>query len=221
MSDWQKDHGKVINSFLSYLNENTDNFILKGGTALSTCYDLDRFSEDIDLDGKGEGIEEIIDYFCKSNGYSFRIAKDTDTVKRYMLNYGNDRKPLKIEASFRRKEIADEEVKTINGIKTYGIDALCIMKINAYSSRDKIRDLYDLTFICKNYYDNLSPQTISLLRSAIEYKGIEQFDYIMQDQADELIDEKQLAHDFLLMFDRLGLLYDDREGQIIQSYEKN
>jgi predicted nucleotidyltransferase component of viral defense system len=37
-------------SYLLLLNKRTDQFILKGGTALARCYGLDRFSEDIDLD---------------------------------------------------------------------------------------------------------------------------------------------------------------------------
>jgi hypothetical protein len=82
------------------------------------------------------------------------------------------------------------------------------MKINAYTNRDKIRDLYDVTFICKRFFDQLSLQTIALLRSAVEYKGIEQFDFLIKDQQDELIDNKKLAEDFLDMYDRLGLLYD-------------
>lgn len=52
MSDWREQHGVVISLFLKYLNSQTDDFVLKGGTALMTCYKLDRFSEDIDLDGK-------------------------------------------------------------------------------------------------------------------------------------------------------------------------
>ena len=54
-------HKKVIIDFLNYLNSQTDQFILKGGTALMLCYGLNRFSEDIDLDGfKQIPREEII-----------------------------------------------------------------------------------------------------------------------------------------------------------------
>ncbi len=70
------------------------------------------------------------------------------------------------------------------------------MKINAYTNRDKIRDLYDVTFIYSNYSDHLSHQTVALLRSAVEYKGLEQFDYIIQNQEDELIDSNKLSEDF-------------------------
>ena len=109
MTDWRPEHSKTIYAFLDYLNQNSNDFILKGGTALLTCYKLDRFSEDIDLDGKNKGIEEIVKGFCDMYGFAYRIAKDTDTVKRYMVNYGNTGKPLKVEVSFRRKEIGTDD----------------------------------------------------------------------------------------------------------------
>ena len=213
MTDWREQHGEVIAAFIRYLNEKTDNFILKGGTGLYLCYHLDRFSEDVDLDGREKGLTALVKGFCEENGYSYRIAKDTAMVERCLVNYGNAGKPLKIEASYRRREIPVEETKVINGIRVYDIDSLCVLKTNAYSGRDKIRDVYDVTFICNNYYDTLSPQTVALLRGAVEYKGIEHFDYVVRNQPDELIDSDKLAADFLKMYDRLGLLLDDNEKE--------
>jgi predicted nucleotidyltransferase component of viral defense system len=213
MKDWRVSHGKVIADFMLYLNSQTDKFVLKGGTALYLCYALDRFSEDIDLDGRAKGLIELVSGFCEKYGYKYRVAKQTDTVQRCMIHYGNEGKPLKIEASYRRREIDVSETQFVNGILVYGIEELCVMKINAYTSRDKIRDLYDVTFICKQYFSRLSPQTIALLRNAIEYKGIEQFDFIIKDQSDELIDNDKLAEDFLAMYNRLGLLYDHSEAE--------
>jgi hypothetical protein len=137
-----------------------------------------------------------------------------------MIDYGNTARPLKVEASFRKKEISPDEIRQINGIRVYDLDTLCIMKTNAYAGRDKLRDLYDLSFIFNSYSASLAPQTVSLLRSAIEHKGIEQFDYMAREQQDELIDMGKLAGDFLSMFDRLGLLYKEREKQAILSLEQ-
>ena len=215
MNSWQEEHRKTIYSVLEYVNRRSDKFILKDGTALLACYGLDRFSEDIDFDGKSKDIGKLVDSFCGENGYTYRVAKDTDTVKRYMINYGNDRKPLKIETSFRRRDIDPDEVTKINGISVYKINPLCGMKANAYASRDKIRDMYDLTFISNRYWDELSSATRSVVRNVIEYKGVEQFDYIIKDQSDELIDNNKLADDFLKMYDKLGLLYTDEEKEII------
>jgi len=217
MKDRMKRHANIMASFIKFINTKTGNFVLKGGTALYLCYNLDRFSVDIDLDGKEKGLYEYVESFCVANGYSFRVAKDTTTVERYMVDYGNTGMPLKIEASYRRKEIPAEEIETVDGIKVYGIDPLCGMKINAYSGRDRIRDLYDLTFIFNHYFDKLSPQTLALLRGAVEYKGIAQFDYVVRNQPDELIDNDKLAVDFLTMFERLGLLLDENERSILEN----
>lgn len=83
------------------------------------------------------------------------------------------------------------------------------MKANAYSGRDKIRDLYDICFICNHYWENLSEDVKSLIRVAVEYKGIEQFEYIVRDQKDELIDNKKLIDDFLKTYEKLGLLSEE------------
>ena len=56
-------------------------------------------------------------------------------------------KPLKIEVSYRNQQISERDWQIVGGIKVYSIDALARMKANAYNGPDKIRDLYDLSFI--------------------------------------------------------------------------
>ena len=128
MRDWRVQHGQVIAAFAKYLNEKTDNFVLKGGTALYLCYNLDRFSEDIDLDGREKGLTAVVESFCAEKGYSCRVAKNTAMVERCFINYGSSENPLKIEASYRRLEIPAEETAEINGISVYRIDPLCGQK---------------------------------------------------------------------------------------------
>jgi hypothetical protein len=214
--NWQLQHGDTITSFLEYLNSQTSDLILKGGTALLVCYDLDRFSEDIDLDSRYPEImvETFVSAFCKNKNFSYRTAKDTDTVKRYMIHYGNVGKPLKVEVSFRRSSIQEREYTKIKGFTVYTLDSLCYQKSTAYSARDRIRDLYDLSFICKRWWDVVSDSAKASIRNALQYKGLEQYDYIMQTQPDKYIDSKKLADDFVDMFDKLGLLYDKQEKKL-------
>ncbi|MDR1620560.1 MAG: nucleotidyl transferase AbiEii/AbiGii toxin family protein, partial [Clostridiales bacterium] len=87
-SSWRVRHGQIILDFITFLNTETENYILKGGTALYLCYNLDRFSEDIDLDGRAGGLAQLVEKFCNKNGYIFRIVKNTETVERCMINYG-------------------------------------------------------------------------------------------------------------------------------------
>ncbi len=211
---WKEKHKEVIESLLLYINSHSDKFVLKGGTSLMECYGLTRFSEDIDLDSTGKNnIHAIIDSFCRREGYTFRIAKDTDTVTRFMIDYGGENehgdKPLKVEISHRRREIPASEMTVINNIRVYTLDQIALMKSQAYMSRDKIRDLYDVTYIINNKFDELNPFVVNALQNALGEKGIEQFDYITAEQSDELIDNNELGDLFLNAYDKVGLITHD------------
>lgn len=209
LASWQIEHEKVIANFLSYLNKQTDQFVLKGGTALRQCYGLDRFSEDIDLDCTKQRITEILRRYCAEHGFSYRLAKDTQSVCRCFLHYGDVPKDLKIEVSYRRKFIAPETKTTIHGIEVYTLDALARMKADAYLGRDRLRDLYDLAFIVNHYGESLSPSTLDSVAQSVQNKGLEQFDYLIETQEDPLINKDQLANDFLNLYQRLNINLDD------------
>ena len=86
---WKEVHKNVIEEILLAINENSNHYILKRGTALMECYNLTRFSEDIDLDSKDkESIFKIIDIFVKEKKFNYRVAKNTDSVTRFMIDYG-------------------------------------------------------------------------------------------------------------------------------------
>ncbi|MCR5517247.1 MAG: nucleotidyl transferase AbiEii/AbiGii toxin family protein [Lachnospiraceae bacterium] len=202
---WKEKHKLVIEEVLHVINNNSSNYILKGGTALMECYGLKRFSEDIDLDSSDKKtIFKILFSYCKSKNYDYRIAKQIDTVSRIMIDY-NGQKPLKVEVSHRKNHINENEFCELNGINVYKLDTLANLKAVAYSSRDDIRDLYDICFLINEKYSELSAESINYIRNTVEYKGIDQFDYITREQKDDLIDNKKLANDFLTMFEKLDL----------------
>ena len=204
-TSWQIEHEKVICDFLKYLNSISDEYILKGGTALLTCYNLDRFSEDIDFDSNNKNkIKKIVDTYCSKKNYNYRIAKDTDTTKRFFIHYGNIIHPLKIEVSF-RSLILNSDCHKINGIQVYSINKLMNLKLNAYNTRDTIRDLYDVTFIAKNYWHSLTPEIKSNLNESLHYKGLEHFDYILYTSNDKLINKDKLTVDFLDLLNKLQI----------------
>lgn len=202
-------HYQVMYNLLMYINSLTDDFVLKGGTALLMCYNLSRFSEDIDFNSTNKNIEKYIDEYCRKNNFNFVLSKDTNTTKRFKIHYCNDERYLKVEVSYRNKYIDKQKVCKINGITVYNINELAIQKTSAYNQRDKIRDLFDICFICNNYWNELSQDTKSMIENAVEYKGIEQYDYITRDQSDELIDNEMLLVDFLKICDKFGLINDE------------
>ncbi len=219
MEDQARKQEQVISDFLQFLYKNTSSYILKGGTALRQCYNLDRFSEDIYLDGNENLIFDLIDRYCKGNSYDYREDKNTDTLKRCMIRYGGA-KPLKIEVSCRKNVIEPKEYVKINGIIVYTIERLASMKCSAYASRDKMRDMYDLSFICCNYYDRLSEQTKNFIFDTISAKGIEQYYYLVYNHPDKLINKKKLLDLFLSAIEKIGLQTDGNENELIKEYIK-
>jgi predicted nucleotidyltransferase component of viral defense system len=121
---------ETIRSFSRFLSSQTKDFALKGGTALAVCYGSDMLSDDIGLDAKFPEavIEPRVKKFSEASSYSFRAAKNTDTVKRLMISCGRTGHPLTIEESFRQKAVAENKSAEINGIAVYTIDGLCAQK---------------------------------------------------------------------------------------------
>lgn len=156
---------------------------LKGGTALLLCYELDRFSEDIDLDSeKSFNLETTIKEASQKLGIvidRINIPKDTETTKRYKIHYNKDMYPnkdmyLKIETSFRNK-INNNDVSVINGIKVYNPEIILGMKFSAIDGdshgrggRIKARDLHDIIFLAKNYASLFSKEQINRFLSLSE-----------------------------------------------------
>ena len=98
------------------------------------------------------------------------------------------------------------------GFTAHSINSIAIMKANAYAARDKLRDLYDLTYIVNNKIADLNPFVVDIIRSVVETKGMEQFDYLTRTQSDDLIDTDELADSFLQAYATLGLIDDGGVG---------
>ena len=120
---------------------------------------------------------------------------------KYLNNKSNK---LKIEVSHRNSNISKDLLVNVNGILTYNINELTNLKALAYSGRDKVRDLYDITFIINNYYEKLNEQTKMNLETILSYKGIEQYDYFESNSiTDDLIDMNELSVSFLKAYEKI------------------
>jgi predicted nucleotidyltransferase component of viral defense system len=133
---------------------------LKGGTALLLCYGLDRFSEDIDLDGgKKVNLQNRLGTILErvTRMHDIRIVKDTDTVQRLKIRYETAKVAgmLKVEVSY-RQGFLDTDIVSIDGIKTYAVARLIEQKLSALEGRTTARDLYDVAFLAQRYAKDFS-----------------------------------------------------------------
>jgi predicted nucleotidyltransferase component of viral defense system len=144
--------------------------VLKGGTALLLGYGLPRFSEDLDFDSeKRISLESIIQKTAPWAGVKIndiKIKKDTETVKRYTIDYGftEGEGRLKIEMSLRNEELKANNYALRGGMRIYPIGQLISQKINAMSARAKVRDLFDVNFLLSNYAQEFSLRQVVQLQ---------------------------------------------------------
>lgn len=188
LENYQKARIEIIKKVLCALN---DNFVLKGGTALSLYYGLNRYSEDIDLDAKSSNmhVAKLLKANKNFKDYNITIKKDTDTVFRAMLDYGEQSHlgnyPLKIEVSNRNKTFLQQGILTytnIGGVNVYNISELIDMKIAAFNGRDKIRDLYDLNFLLNKYFEHFDYKQLWQINERIAYCGADELNLLLTDE---------------------------------------
>ena len=149
---------KKIASTQDLIVENLYNFfpkaIIHGGTVIWRCYSSKRFSEDIDVyipkEQKKEVLfEEFIDSL-KANGFVVKKFKFTNNSVFCKLE--RDEIEIRFEVTFRTlKNFLVKPFEATDGtfmnVYTLYTDDLLIEKINAYKSRKKVRDLYDIWFL--------------------------------------------------------------------------
>lgn len=205
------EHVTLIKDVLKSIFESnaSSEIVLKGGTALLLYYGLDRFSEDIDLVASKVNIGPVIREYAISKGYTLRITTDTKTVKRYMLDYGED-SSLKIEVSY-RGDIDWENVKEFEKVNVYSPTKLMVMKVNAFLSPtwNKIRDLYDIAYLFYDYEVELTQQVVERLTDMFAYENLEYIDQLIDNHKDPIIPVKDLERLRESMYSIYSYIYED------------
>lgn len=199
----EQTHILFMKTILKKINDRDLPLYLKGGTSLLLCYGLDRFSEDIDLDSiKKFNLESLI--YESANEIGINIEgitkpKNTDTTQRYKIKYQGRDKALKVETSFRSKEINPKEISIINDIRVYNIENIISMKIDALLGRIKSRDFYDVGYLLENYSNNFSiSQKQIIFENFMNQSFIDQF--LSDFETDDILNEE----DFFISYDRIN-----------------
>jgi predicted nucleotidyltransferase component of viral defense system len=158
-------------------NVNDFGIVLKDGAALMLCYDLDRFSEDLDFDSYSDKFN--FDRFQRSlmkllitNSQRLErinVKRDTENSKKLMLKYSQvdnaSEYPLKIEFSLRNRDIIkDSDYHIINGICVYKIKNITIKKLDDFKNRTSCADIYDIAFLLKKYPSVFNLEMLNVIK---------------------------------------------------------
>lgn len=162
-----------------------DNFVLKGGTALTLFYGCPRFSEDIDLDSKTNNMDFLKNLKLKK-GWNINIKKNINTVFRVMIDYGDTKNggayPLEIEVSSRNKNLIGDDLtySKLSGVQVYDLNVLANMKAEAFSSRTKARDIYDIGYLLNKKENLFSKQSLINIYNQIDIKSLDDLSAILK-----------------------------------------
>ncbi|MEH6822719.1 MAG: nucleotidyl transferase AbiEii/AbiGii toxin family protein [Motiliproteus sp.] len=214
MTPEQKQHIEIMRLIAQSFSDTP--MILKGGTSLLLGYGLNRYSEDLDFDStKAINVDARIVQALRTTKISIEsneIKKDTDTVKRWVLRYkGPDGDgSLKIEVSLRQGEISEDLITEIAGIKIYHIESLITQKLNAADNRAKVRDLYDIEFLARQYGDHFNLQQIERLVGLAEDPAEIVERYMLDHSEDSILSFFDLDDLAMALYDQAERLSDPR-----------
>jgi predicted nucleotidyltransferase component of viral defense system len=161
----EKDYYQEIILFILYKKYN-QNLVFKGGTALTKCYGLDRFSEDLDFTADKEesfnktikkGLNDFyIDYLNEEKKHKNSIDL-TYWIKGPLYNgQKNSMCKILLDINLVEKTIKKPEIKKIGlNIEEIPLFEVVVMneneilteKIRAIMTRNKARDLYDTYYL--------------------------------------------------------------------------
>lgn len=160
----ETDYFQNILLFVIYQNFGSE-IVFKGGTALSKCYGLNRFSEDLDFTCKKDFDFKTIEEGIKRFKIDFKIEEEIfERSKSYIIRVngplyiGNKNSACKLilDFSFREDVIIKPVIKSIGRfleeIPSFDVyvmaeEEISAEKIRAVLTRNKARDVYDLYFL--------------------------------------------------------------------------
>ena len=204
----QVEHTEVMANLCKAFKKKSLPLVLKGGTALKLCYDITRFSEDLDFDcikalNLETTIKDVFAHLGKAKPHlrnpEISITKDTQTVRRYRIVYNKD-KNLKLEISFRGMP-DDEDVVEINGILTYKIERLIRQKLGALYGRTAARDLHDVIYLYEKYFDKFDEESLADIKTLYDNQSQILDEYNAAYSEDSILSTSDLLRDYSKFID--------------------
>jgi len=120
-------------------------------------------------------------------------------------------RPLKIEVSYRQaQQIDEDDVTTINGIRTYRLEKLASLKIDALVNRTKARNIFDTSFLLHRYPKAISNDDLTRIDQLIDLIGLNDLEAIMQD--DDILNRFDLTHVAVSLIENVLKMRRERGG---------
>ncbi|MGM0442519.1 MAG: nucleotidyl transferase AbiEii/AbiGii toxin family protein [Elusimicrobiota bacterium] len=154
--------------------------IFVGGSMLRLCYELNRFSVDLDFWISGnsgcdyESLYMRIETFLKKN---YEVTDSANKFNTLLFEIRSAQYPRRLKIKIRKKTfnqgvqaIAYSEFSTKQVlVNTLPLETMMSEKINAFLERNEIRDIFDVEFLVKKGVKlQETPETLKKLLNKIE-----------------------------------------------------
>ncbi len=97
----------------------------------------------------------------------------------------------------------------IRGIRVSEPDTLASRACFAFNRSRHLRNLYDLAFVVRLFFDRISAERKYDISNALSYFESSDLEYLLRTQEDCLIDKTKLVNDYRAMCRLLGISSDE------------
>ncbi len=153
----QKDLATLQDQAVEAVRDAVPDAVLHGGPAIWRCYGGKRFSADLDFYSRAKNLPDAL--YPGLAARRLNLIKSRETANSVYAVISDDNTEVKLEISRRAVHgVPRPYVKADSSrisILTLTPEALMLEKMDAYTSRNFSRDLYDLYHLC-NLTDNAS-----------------------------------------------------------------
>ncbi|MFH1592448.1 MAG: nucleotidyl transferase AbiEii/AbiGii toxin family protein [Candidatus Woesearchaeota archaeon] len=152
----QKDIARAQDIIVEETFKIFDKAVFHGGTAIWRCYNGNRFSEDVDV-YIPKDLEKINLFFETLEKRGFKIEKKKIGENSLYSSLRINNVIVRFESLFKTAKGELKDYETVEGefitVHCLRLEDIIKGKINAYSNRLKIRDMYDIFFLLRYVED--------------------------------------------------------------------
>ncbi len=155
-----RDIASLQDEIIEILYRTENSIVLHGGTVVWRCFGGKRFSTDIDAYMTNLEIEKLKKTMISAaSDYDINMKKIKDTGNLLFMVFETGETNLKVEINHKKKGLNTTVTRfekadgTYTDVLTLPPEDLILEKINAYSDRRFIRDIYDI-YILSSYVEN-------------------------------------------------------------------
>ena len=198
-------HAAFLRDCATFVTQAVDQLTVTREAALALCYGLERPAENLELVCSGGEAAGVLRRFCAARSVSLSLINEVLIRREFLIRSATDE--LRVIVSYRKARAVPTPM--IRGIRVSEPDTLASRACFAFNRSRHLRDLYDLAFVIRLFFDRISEERKFDISNALSYFESSDLEYLLRTQEDCLIDKTKLVNDYRAMCRLLGISSDE------------